>query len=96
MLTGTARNSTIGPRQRSDALTKLTEREHAVLALMAAGRSNQAISDSLSVNPKTVETYVHRVFTKLGLLPASEDNRRVLAVLEYLSSRGGRPDRHRP
>jgi len=34
--------------------------------------------------PKTVETHVGNMFAKLGLLPAAEDHRRVLAVLTYL------------
>jgi DNA-binding NarL/FixJ family response regulator len=60
------------------------ERELAVLALMAEGRSNQAIAAQLFMSPKTVETHVGNMFAKLGLLPAAEDHRRVLAVLTYL------------
>lgn len=71
-------------RRETETIAGLTEREHAVLTLMAEGRSNQAISHLLFLNAKTVECYVRRVFTKLGLAPAAEDNRRVLAVLEYL------------
>jgi hypothetical protein len=36
------------------------------------------------MSPKTVETHVGNLFAKLGLLPAAEDHRRVLAVLTYL------------
>jgi hypothetical protein len=32
----------------------------------------------------TVETHVGNMFAKLGLLPAAEDHRRVLAMLTYL------------
>jgi DNA-binding NarL/FixJ family response regulator len=71
------------PRQDSPLQT-LTERELAVLALMAEGRSNQAIAVQLFMSPKTVETHVGNMFAKLGLLPAAEDHRRVLAVLTYL------------
>ena len=72
-------------RPRQDGpLQTLTERELAVLALMAEGRSNQAIAGQLFMSPKTVETHVGNMFTKLGLLPAAEDHRRVLAVLTYL------------
>jgi DNA-binding NarL/FixJ family response regulator len=51
---------------------------------MAEGRSNQAISEALFVSPKTVETHVGSIFSKLGLIPAADDHRRVLAVLMYL------------
>ena len=72
-------------RPRPDSpLQTLTERELAVLALMAEGRSNQAIAAQLFMSPKTVETHVGNMFAKLGLLPAAEDDRRVLAVLTYL------------
>jgi DNA-binding NarL/FixJ family response regulator len=54
-----------------------------VLALIAEGRSNRAISDRLFVGEKTVESHVASIFTKFGLLPAPDDHRRVLAVLTY-------------
>jgi DNA-binding NarL/FixJ family response regulator len=73
----------------NDPLAALTAREHEVLALMAEGRSNQAISDRLFLTVKTVETHVARIFVKLGLPPAPTDHRRVLAVITYLRSRGG-------
>jgi DNA-binding NarL/FixJ family response regulator len=67
-----------------DPLDDLTDRERDVLAVMAEGRSNQAISERLYLSPKTVEAYVRGVFTKLGLQQGADDNRRVLAVLAYL------------
>ncbi len=70
--------------RRDSPLETLTERELAVLALMAEGRSNQAIAGQLYMSPKTLETHVGNMFAKLGLLPAAEDHRRVLAVLTYL------------
>ena len=70
--------------RRDSPLETLTERELAVLALMAEGRSNQAIAAQLYMSPKTVETHVGSLFAKLGLLPAAADHRRVLAVLTYL------------
>ena len=51
---------------------------------MAEGRSNQAICGKLFLSPKTVETHVNRILQKLGLPPAADDHRRVLAVLTYL------------
>jgi DNA-binding NarL/FixJ family response regulator len=71
------------PRQGSP-LETLTARERDVLALMAEGRSNQAIAGQLWMSSKTVETHVGSIFTKLGLAPAAEDHRRVLAVLAFL------------
>ena len=71
------------PRDR-DSLAELTQRERDVLGLMAEGRSNQGIGQKLYLSPKTVEAHIHAIFTKLGLLPAAEDHRRVLAVLAYL------------
>ncbi len=45
----------------------LTEREHAVLALIARGRSNRQISEELSISEKTVKTHVSNILTKLHL-----------------------------
>ena len=67
-----------------DPLRALSERERAVLALMAEGRSNTAIADRLVVAVKTVESHVANIFTKLGLEDAPHDHRRVLAVLTAL------------
>lgn len=74
-------------RQDHDALVALTERERDVIALMAEGRSNGAISASLGVGEKTVETHVAHIFSKLGLEPETDDHRRVLAVLTWLRTR---------
>jgi DNA-binding NarL/FixJ family response regulator len=72
-------------RPRPDSpLQALTERERDVLALMAEGRSNQAIAGQLWMSPKTVETHVGSIFSKLGLAPDAGDHRRVLAVLAFL------------
>ena len=76
----------VGRCRVRDPLDALSEREREVLAVMAEGRSNQAICERLFLSPKTVEAYVHNVFTKLDLHPAADANRRVLAVLAYLRS----------
>jgi DNA-binding NarL/FixJ family response regulator len=74
----------VGRRRARDPIQELSERERQVLALMAEGRSNQAISERLFLSPKTVEAHVHSIFTRLDLHPAPDDHRRVLAVLAFL------------
>jgi DNA-binding NarL/FixJ family response regulator len=76
----------LGRRRRDDPLVGLTERDREVLALMAEGRSNQAIAGRLVVTERAVEKHVTSIFDKLGLMPAAEDHRRVLAVLSFLRS----------
>ncbi|MFF0573573.1 response regulator transcription factor [Streptosporangium saharense] len=65
-------------------LGSLSGREHAVLALMAQGRSNSAIAVRLAVTEGAVEKHISSIFAKLGLGHAPDDHRRVLAVLAYL------------
>ncbi|WP_433221313.1 LuxR C-terminal-related transcriptional regulator [Microtetraspora malaysiensis] len=67
-------------------IRSLTEREREVLASMAEGRSNAAIAAKLFVTEKAVSKHTNNIFAKLGLAPSGDDNRRVLAVLAYLSS----------
>ena len=74
----------LGRRRREDPLAELSPREREVLQHMAEGRSNQAIADHLVVTERAVEKHVTSIFSKLGLAPAAEDHRRVLAVLTYL------------
>jgi DNA-binding NarL/FixJ family response regulator len=75
----------LAPRQGStDALSRLTVREREVLELMAEGRSNAAIADSLVVTPGAVEKHITNIFAKLELPACDESHRRVLAVLAYL------------
>jgi DNA-binding NarL/FixJ family response regulator len=74
----------VGRARAHSPLDELSARERDVLAVMAEGRSNQAICNRLHLSPKTVEAYVRSVFTKLGLHQGPDDNRRVLAVLTFL------------
>ena len=72
-------------RRREKPLDEvLTERELAVLRLIAEGRANKAIADTLYVSTKTVEDHSRSPFSKLGVVPAPGHNERVLAVLEWL------------
>ncbi len=66
------------------ALSALSPREREVLALMAEGRSNMAIAESLVVTPGAVEKHITNIFAKLDLGACDDDHRRVLAVLAYL------------
>jgi DNA-binding NarL/FixJ family response regulator len=68
----------------ADALSRLTAREREVLELMAEGRSNTAIAESLVVTPGAVEKHITNIFAKLDLPACHDDHRRVLAVLAYL------------
>jgi DNA-binding NarL/FixJ family response regulator len=74
----------VGRTRARNPLDDLTDREREVLSVMAEGRSNQAICQRLYLSPKTVEAYVRSLFLKLGLQAGADDNRRVLAVLEFL------------
>jgi DNA-binding NarL/FixJ family response regulator len=72
-------------RQRPDSpITRLSEREREILALMAEGRSNLAIATELGISERTVEAACAQVFRKLDLEPSPDVNRRVLAVLTML------------
>jgi DNA-binding NarL/FixJ family response regulator len=76
----------LGRRREHDPLAELTPREREVLSLMAEGRSNHGICEKLVLSPKTIETHVSNIFSKLGLASAPDDHRRVLAVLTFLRS----------
>jgi len=73
-------------RSRDAPITRLTDRERDVLALMAEGRSNAAIARQLFVSEKAVSKHCTSIFAKLDLPPSEADNRRVLAVLAFLNS----------
>jgi DNA-binding NarL/FixJ family response regulator len=73
-------------RARAEPLLGLTPRELEVLGLMAEGRSNAATAARLVITEKAVSKHINSIFTKLGLPPSEDDNRRVLAVLAYLDA----------
>jgi DNA-binding NarL/FixJ family response regulator len=76
----------LGRRRVAHPLEELTPREREVLALMAEGRTNQAIAEALVISERAVEKHVTGIFSKLDLPPAAEDHRRVLAVLAFLGA----------
>lgn len=70
--------------RRHDPLARLTTRELEVLGLMAEGRTNIAIAESLFIGTGAVEKNVTAIFQKLALDDSGTDHRRVLAVLAWL------------
>lgn len=70
---------------RPRPLDSLTPREREVLKLMARGLSNPQISEHLTLSAGAVSKHVANIFTKLQL-PSTEENRRVRAVLAYLTT----------
>lgn len=76
-------------RRRDDPLDRLSPRERDVLALMAEGRSNAGIAAALVLSDSAVSKHISSIFTKLDVPPADNDNRRVLAVLQFLQVREG-------
>ena len=76
----------LGRRRDDDPIGQLSEREREVLAAMAEGLSNNAIAERLVITERSVEKHITSIFSRLDLPPASEHNRRVLAVVAYLQS----------
>jgi DNA-binding NarL/FixJ family response regulator len=71
-------------RPRDERMQRLTAREASTLALIAEGKSNQAIAATLFVSEGSVEKYITAIFQKLDLEPDESGNRRVLAALLHL------------
>jgi DNA-binding NarL/FixJ family response regulator len=72
-------------RHQQSGLAHLTPRETEILAEMAQGKSNAAIAAALTVSERAVEKHTNSIFAKLGLSEEKDLNRRVKAVLLYLS-----------
>lgn len=81
----------LGRRSRDERMQRLTDRERQVLALIAEGRSNQAIAATLFVSEASVEKHITAIFQKLGLEPDESGNRRVQAALVHLEHGGPAP-----
>ena len=79
-------NQLFGASRKPTALAALTPREREVLGLMAEGRTNAAIAQTLVVTDRAVEKHIASIFMKFDLPPSDSDHRRVLAVLKYLES----------
>lgn len=69
----------------AQTLDRLTRRESEVLAELATGGSNRAVAQRLVVTPRAVEKHINSIFAKLGLTGDDSVDRRVKAVLMFLS-----------
>jgi DNA-binding NarL/FixJ family response regulator len=76
----------VSAKRRDDPLDVLSDREREVLALMAEGRSNAGIAQSIWVTEGTVEKHVRAILGKLQLHESTADHRRVLAVIAFLQA----------
>ncbi|RDI19232.1 LuxR family two component transcriptional regulator [Lentzea flaviverrucosa] len=69
---------------KRNPLAGLSNREREVLGLVAEGYANAGIAHHLVISEAAVNKHVGNIFTKLGLAPGEDRNRRVLATLTYL------------
>jgi NarL family two-component system response regulator LiaR len=70
--------------QQPPNTTPLTEREEAVLRLVAQGQSNRQIAEALTIRETTVRTHVSRILSKLHV--ASRTQAALYALREGLAS----------
>jgi DNA-binding NarL/FixJ family response regulator len=82
--------------RRRTPLDMLTPRERQILGEMAQGKSNAAIAATLVLSERAVEKHINAIFSKLHLVEEPDVNRRVTAVLMYLSDSGGGADHTDP
>jgi DNA-binding NarL/FixJ family response regulator len=78
----------VSARLNDPRIEKLTPREREILAMIAEGRSNTSIAESLDITKRAVERHINGIFLKLDLGEASDVNRRVKAALLYLTDAG--------
>jgi len=74
---------------RVSSLESLSPRETQILAEMTQGKNNAAIAAALAVTERAVEKHTNAIFAKLGLSEEKDVNRRVKAVLLFLSAGQG-------
>jgi len=84
----------VARKREEGPLDALSAREREVLALVAEGYSNGAISEKLFLSRKTVEAHVSHIFRNLDLRESPQHHRRVLAVLAFLRSGRHSPEPH--
>jgi len=79
-------------RGERSPLAELTPRELEVLAAIAEGKSNAAISDALVLTKRAVEKHINAIFLKLNLShsqAAQDVSPRVKAALVFLAQSNG-------
>lgn len=74
-------------RASRSPLARLTPRETEILGEMAQGKNNAAIGATLVLSERAVEKHINSIFSKLDLSADVDTNRRVKAVLLFLSER---------
>ncbi len=79
----------VSARLNDPGIEKLTDREREILALIAEGRSNTGIAETLEITRRAVERHINTIFAKLGLAADGDVNRRVKATLRYLAGEAG-------
>ena len=72
-------------RRAQGPLDFLTPREREVLGEMAQGKSNAAVAATLVLSERAVEKHINSIFSKLHLSEERDVNRRVAAVLMFLT-----------
>jgi DNA-binding NarL/FixJ family response regulator len=75
-------------RAAESPIERLTPRERQILSEMAQGKNNAAIAATLVLSERAVEKHINSIFSKLNLSEEVDANRRVKAVLLFLSSSG--------
>jgi DNA-binding NarL/FixJ family response regulator len=68
-------------------LQALTPRQREILADVAEGKSNLAISQDRNLTQRAVEKHVSEIFGRLGLATDESISRRVHATLLFLAER---------
>jgi DNA-binding NarL/FixJ family response regulator len=77
----------MAPRAGS-AVSRLTDRQYAVLRLLAQGLSNAGIGEALKITEKSVQNHINGIYGTLGIDADPTRNPRVTAALRLLEETG--------
>jgi len=70
------------------AVARLTDRQYAVLRLLAQGLSNAGIGDRLTITEKSVQNHINAIYSTLGIDADPARNPRVSAALRLIEEAG--------